>query len=1377
MACVGNQYGGYEHTLFLGCSVVSFTANMGWNEQSTEVTVELVEDPCPGEKVYWDNNLIKQTLNNPDPGFLGKSIAIIGLPAYFRLGNFEFFGLIQSWEETQNTSGTRYIVKLVSPTKILEETKLIIGQYSGPIKPADDYIVPDTVAPYNVFNIYGYAERKDGVLSPRIYQTNLNELGQYSLGYYDTIPQGLWYIDGAVFGTAAGGFGGAFLNNNGMQWNRIKEFLNIMINAVPKIQTVGTLEEQELVKQFSPYGRILHKAVNYAGIGYGLLAKDIDQLISYGLVAATYPLHEYFVDLTELPTVPDYYRFNQTEISILEAVSRICQDAGFDFYIELVPVYTVGASPNSNIAKFIKIRTVSRKYEPRYGEVQDYINKADASGILVNSSVGREFRNDTTSKIIVGGQKQTVYQAFQHPDPDDNNPEIPDPLGGDAMIMQFWGTYRNGDMILNNRFPIDGLENSLEILSFGGADTIYISDGEISAATDISNWMTYISMNRTDTWYSFITLKDLIDNSQSDAYFIYYNNLQYRWDRIAKAQKFLQDDIDIINASPAPQSWKDDRIRDTIMLHRQLYANEWRWTLNSGFLDACARDFNLISSQAATVLSFYDTSMQNDLNKIYQYVANLATTYYGKKFAVRIPGTAFTVDPENNQIRYTEQPTQDGGWTEMPHVLYMPLTGSEIDVFRNESNKITTIVGFPPVEDLLPFNSNAVAYDLSEYDSEDYVYCSGWLFVKGNVDTEYVQHWTSGTNPVQLKRVARAIVDIPAPITVMEQKTSRIAGLLEIFNQTPTGVFGQLLIQNAANNTAGKALGVPTSEKPAIPDCVAFGVKSNVDTYGPWVQLGPPGGVQVEHNEGLVPWEYGNYATMNAAGMALAQANVTDMQVSEVGSVTVVGYPELPLFAEINSLASLDGSNLVETRNIQLTPSPVYDGVLNYAHLDYTINFSGYYGPSVTNITITNQNQVTTQYNFRTYTPRFGTFAFANAERLKEINQVRMQYIKDLRIYQNSTFGMSLQTNLVRKQKLQTRIGEMKNKQAKLDRILRIGTPHEYFVGQIINDQNMEKRAIIATLTTDELPTELGSGYYVKKSIASFDSLIRPISIKGAGDLPRLIKPLSENTGLGIISQADLNPYSNPIFLDPSGLISRRYISDDTGILGHDIDLVARSNYITGASFTGWDENLSGGLTMWRPPEVDPSYSGVGELSGAQFGIPDYKDDYRTFALRGPILLQSWGYDTNGYPVPNYVDTLSGTSSGVFESTGLSGYFMSGWLKRATSWPVAPVDLRLDRQRGVWVAGSTSVDTVLITGNVFPSSWDVSGFRLNRESFNCLRLSPSDSGSMVYSDTISVYNPFATTITVSANKARIATVMGDTLMNVDCNEIDFTGIG
>src|SRR5690606_20905717 len=138
-----------------------------------------------------------------------------------------------------------------------------------------------------------------------------------------------------------------------------------------------------------------------------------------------------------------------------------------------------------------------------------------------------------------------------------------------------------------------------------------------------------------------------------------------------------------------------------------------------------------------------------------------------------------------------------------------------------------------------------------------------------------------------------------------------------------------------------------------------------------------------------------------------------------------------------------------------------------------------------------------------------------------------------------------------------------------------------------------------------------------------------------------------------------LYPFSNPPGMARADVVENR--SDGTG-LGHDIDIVGRG--------TGVPDS---GLTM--------PIAGYEDENKA-----DYADDYRMFALRGPVLIQQWGYDLDGRPVPNAVDTESAASSGDFETEGLTNKFLEGWLGKSHTWPVAPLDLRLDRDRGVWTA-------------------------------------------------------------------------------------------
>lgn len=78
-------------------------------------------------------------------------------------------------------------------------------------------------------------------------------------------------------------------------------------------------------------------------------------------------------------------------------------------------------------------------------------------------------------------------------------------------------------------------------------------------------------------------------------------------------------------------------------------------------------------------------------------------------------------------------------------------------------------------------------------------------------------------------------------------------------------------------------------------------------------------------------------------------------------------------------------------------------------------------------------------------------------------------------------------------------------------------------------------------------------------------------------------------------------------------------------------------------------------------------------------------DDFRFNALRGPLVIQAWGYDTTGKPIPNHADSPKDTEEGKFINHHLTDKFMKNWLINPRTWPVGPVDLRFDRERGVWV--------------------------------------------------------------------------------------------
>jgi hypothetical protein len=88
-----------------------------------------------------------------------------------------------------------------------------------------------------------------------------------------------------------------------------------------------------------------------------------------------------------------------------------------------------------------------------------------------------------------------------------------------------------------------------------------------------------------------------------------------------------------------------------------------------------------------------------------------------------------------------------------------------------------------------------------------------------------------------------------------------------------------------------------------------------------------------------------------------------------------------------------------------------------------------------------------------------------------------------------------------------------------------------------------------------------------------------------------------------------------------------------------------------------------------------------------------------------PLVINGWGYDLQGKPIPNSADNAADARSGIYTSSNLTDKFLPNWLKKSRTWPTAPVDLKFDRQRGVWTVPNSfrivqvTADTAIAPGN------------------------------------------------------------------------------
>ena len=347
------------------------------------------------------------------------------------------------------------------------------------------------------------------------------------------------------------------------------------------------------------------------------------------------------------------------------------------------------------------------------------------------------------------------------------------------------------------------------------------------------------------------------------------------------------------------------------------------------------------------------------------------------------------------------------------------------------------------------------------------------------------------------------------------------------------------------------------------------------------------------------------------------------------------------------------GSYLVENRSLDDLNFSGTNGAGDLVELTYQVwqqpaIWTGLYGPNITNIQISAECPPSTCYSMRTFAPP------SNENRAKwTLNQ--LQKFRNAAAYESREIKRLIDQN--EKLRFARSFFSESDRRQRPQGEIRSGEGNNAIIqGQIIPWQTQTsgadfRRPSVGGLTTSQMSEEIQHDYG-SKAFMSMDGFYRPVSMDGDGGLPRYIQYDLEYSG---ITLDDLQPIQNPSGFERSKVALER---SDTPNVGHDIEIIGRNGV------------------------------GQGSLSIDGYSLPndgDYSNDARFMALKGPIVIKSWGYDCQGYPVPNKVDTEANASSGIFATSGLDpDKFLDGHLRKSHTWAVAPLDIRLDRESGTW---------------------------------------------------------------------------------------------
>jgi len=726
-----------------------------------------------------------------------------------------------------------------------------------------------------------------------------------------------------------------------------------------------------------------------------------------------------------------------------------------------------------------------------------------------------------------------------------------------------------------------------------------------------------------------------------------------------------------------------------------------------------------------------------DAKTIHNWLSSYASEFYGKQFVVYFSMDSVicrSVDDDTNQVVYSDIISTDGAWPSYGNNMYDALSilglanpSAASDRFKDDSGKVQAMVKFAGNET----NTKGL-------NNDDFVLDKGFLYIKADVDEKYVDGTPEGGGEdarnikCALIKLSNAVIDVASDVDSVESNRP-----IQIFQSTGPLTADPAIVATdevgAPNNKniAGQGETVASLGPSYMLDPVGIGVpmESTTTCYGPWRGAGAdPGSTNIEVDDGLVPWEYGGFGYMHLAGQAKVEDSFTNQQDADRGEVTV---PGLPMLSLANNIGNASVTSAYDSQPQYLSNINNIGGS-NSSYYYWSFGING--GAVISNISVSvGAGGVTTTYTVNSFTPVFGRFSKDNAERLKQIGLNKQKNERERRADRalaNLLRHSERRSDAARQISADIGIGATAPKSAPVA-----------FAGKIIGGGSVgdPKRPMVIAPTKTTMPL------YSKEeaddtSAMTMDGFFRPVqSAAGDAELPKVTENFGTcpETPYTIPTQqtAPPPPVKNhtplPIytkFLDflanPDGALvsdSRAGASDK----GHDIAGVAR-----GTAGDEWDGESPGKLLMRS-----------GEGAGYE---TDYKDDYRFLALRGPLVVHGWGYDINGKPIPNEVD---GENAFETDYTDLTDRFATNWLEKSELWPVAPVDLRFDRRRGVWtVPPSFRMYQIEASGDIAPDSVGVGTILEYKDDI------VNEDGGTIQDPQIDVYN-WSSTIIPSGEKA------------------------
>ena len=605
----------------------------------------------------------------------------------------------------------------------------------------------------------------------------------------------------------------------------------------------------------------------------------------------------------------------------------------------------------------------------------------------------------------------------------------------------------------------------------------------------------------------------------------------------------------------------------------------------------------------------------------YSWIKNFYDRYYGKYYLCILPKKMCYNDPtgymQANDIFLgpgsaafmMDEPT-DSGWGDFTNNT---IGLNDWTRFKDNSGKTKCFCRIDGTDNLVRnvFNSQRSFFTDPSRIQSDFAVQGNYIYSDAEVDGRvfFVDDGTGNSSMGILVKLPNIIPQVWND-TSNKGLNSHGLRLLDLFSGSTSFINGAS--QYGGTTDFSYANVFKAADLAARIDAAAIPLKSKIVNYGPWLSHDrssdwDDGGVELRHVEDLNPWTYGGYANMNTAGSKLATDGLKNRVRYESGSITIAETPQ----------QNMEGGGTSKT-------DPVIASIV--CKLD--------------------AGGATTTYNYQTYVQKFGQSAeaFNNYTKLQISNRrSNANILKDMNLEISRAFSSAMRSfGNIRERFFEQMSVPLSTSSSSLNNVLILSYPDtltypgrieagidKKYTSDYFQDQNNYSKYAIVSLDMIFSPfsTTIGPGPAMPGFTAALGSSDYPAN----ATKPRV--PPTSSTQIIPIYNLSLNPYSTSAMM---------------------------GNFNGAGSGRGfYTEYIAFGSVP----------ANTFAANATQESFRDSQTNLRGAALRGPLVLHSWGYDTNGQPVPGSPTT-----------------FNSGWLGNPSSWPIGPIDLRWDRRRGVWVS-------------------------------------------------------------------------------------------